>query len=40
MKHEIQNTSKYCNHDILTSELGTADIEGFVDGLDVGSNEG
>ena len=24
----------------LTFELGTADIEGFVDGCDVGSNEG
>ena len=26
--------------DILTFELGTEDIEGFVDGLAVGSNDG
>ena len=40
MKHEIQNTSKYCKLDILTFELGTADIEGFVDGCDVGWDDG
>ena len=37
---EIQNTYKDCNHDILTFGLGTADIEGFIDGCDVGSDDG
>ena len=37
---EIQNNYKYCKHNILTFELGTADIEGFMDGYDVGSDDG
>ena len=40
MGRETQNTNKDCNHDILTFELGTEDIEGFVDVCDVGSNDG
>ena len=40
MSRETQNTNEDCNHDILTFELGTEDIEGFVDVCDVGSNDG